>query len=129
MKYLLLLTILLSGCSNYPLQTNLDKNNFTEYFSISGVEYYTASALHNYHVEQLGLVEGESCQSAKNLPPAEQQQAKITAKRKAAALNANGIIIRSCIAPPASKSCLSSYVCYGDAIKVTPLTSSNNDSQ
>ena len=129
MKYLLLLTVLLSGCSTYPLQTNLDKDNFTDYFAVSDVEYYTTSSLQNDRVEQLGLVEGESCQTADNLPPAEEQQAKIAAKRKAAALNANGIIIRSCIAPPASKACLSSYVCYGDAIKVTPLTRSNDDSQ
>lgn len=129
MKYLLLLTVLLSGCSTYPLQTNLDKDNFTDYFAVSDVEYYTTNSLQNDRVEQLGLVEGESCQTADNLPPAEEQQAKIAAKRKAAALNANGIIIRSCIAPPASKACLSSYVCYGDAIKVTPLTRSNDDSQ
>jgi len=121
MKYLILLTILLSGCSKYPLQTNLDKDNFTNYFSVSSVEYYTPSELQNYQVEKLGLVEGESCQDAANLPPAEETQAKIAAKRKAAALNANGIIIRSCIAPPASKACLSSYICYGDAITVTPL--------
>ncbi|GIC77742.1 Rcs stress response system protein RcsF [Moritella sp. F3] len=129
MKYLLLLTILLSGCSTYPLQTNLDKDNFTDYFAVSDVEYYTTSSLLYSHVEQLGLVEGESCQTADNLPPAEEQQAKIAAKRQAAALNANGIIIRSCIAPPASKACLSSYLCYADAIKVTPLTSSSDDSQ
>jgi len=129
MKYLLLLTILLSGCTKYPLQTNLDKDNFTDYFSISGVEYYTTSELQNYQVEKLALVEGESCQSAANLPPAEEQQAKIAAKRKAATLNANGIIIRSCIAPPPSKACISSYVCYGDAITVTPLTSSNDDNE
>ncbi|SGY82800.1 Rcs stress response system protein RcsF [Moritella viscosa] len=128
MKYLILLTILLSGCSKYPLQTNLDKDNFTEYFSISGVEYYAADTLQNYQVEQLGLVEGESCQTADNLPPAEEKQAKIAAKRKASALHANGIIIRSCIAPPASKACLSSYVCYGDAINVNPLNRSNDDS-
>ena len=129
MKYLLLLTILLSGCSTYPLQTNLDKDNFTDYFAVSDVDYYTTSSLQRSHVEQLGLVEGESCQTADNLPPAEEQQAKIAAKRQAAALNANGIIIRSCIAPPASKACLSSYLCYGDAIKVTPLASSGDDSQ
>ncbi|QFI39072.1 hypothetical protein FR932_15010 [Moritella marina ATCC 15381] len=127
MKYLLLLTILLSGCSTYPLQTNLDKDNFTNYFAISDVEYYTTSSLQHSHVEQLGLVEGESCQTADNQPPAEEQQAKIAAKRQAAALNANGIIIRSCIAPPASKACLSSYLCYGDAIKVSPLASSSDD--
>ncbi|QUM75267.1 hypothetical protein HWV00_02930 [Moritella sp. 24] len=121
MKYLILLTILLSGCSKYPLQTNLDKDNFTNYFSVSSVEYYTPSELQNYQVEKLGLVEGESCQDAANLPPAEEKQAQIAAKRKAAALNANGIIIRSCIAPPASKACISSYICYGDAITVIPL--------
>jgi len=126
MKYLLILPIVLSGCSTYPLQTNLDKDNFTDYFSISKIEYYTTSTLQHNRVEQLGLVEGESCQTADNQPPAEELQAKIAAKRQAAALNANGIIIRSCIAPPASKACLSSYVCYGDAIKVTPLTSSDN---
>lgn len=127
MKYLLLLTVLLSGCSKYPLQTNLDKDNFTSYFAISGVEYYTPDMLHQARVEQLGLVEGESCQTAKDLPPAEEKQAKIAAKRQAAALHANGIIIRSCISPPASRACLSSYVCYGDAIKVTPFTHSHDD--
>lgn len=129
MKYLILLTVLLSGCSNYPLQTNLDKDNFTNYFSISGVDYYSTNELQNHQVEQLGLVEGESCQTALDLPPAEEQQAKIAAKRQAAALQANGIIIRSCITPPPSKACLSSYICYGDAIKVTPLTNSNDDNK
>lgn len=128
MKYLILLTILLTGCAKYPLQTNLDKDNFTHYFSISSVDYYTASELTSYQVQKLGLVEGESCQNADNLPPAEEQQARIDAKRKAAALHANGVIIRSCIAPPASKACLSSYVCYADAITVTPLTNSDDKS-
>lgn len=121
MKYLFLLCTLLTGCSNYPIHTNLDKENFTDYFAVSNVQYYQTEALQKYHVEQLGFVEGESCQQMLNQPPAEQEQAMIAAKRKAAALGANGIIIRSCITPPPSKTCHSSYVCYADAIIATSL--------
>ncbi|MFT5880501.1 MAG: RcsF protein [Moritella sp.] len=123
MKCLLLICVVLTGCSHYPIHTNLDKENFTDYFSISNVTYYQTKDLQKYHVEQLGFVEGESCQQMLNQPPAEQEQAMIAAKRQAATLGANGIIIRSCITPPPSKACHSSYVCYADAIIATSLLS------
>lgn len=116
------LSLLLSACSSYSFNSNLNKENFEHYFAVSNVDYYQTDQLAKFHVEQLGMVEAEDCQSLVNQPPAEKQQAMISAKRQAAKLGANGIIIDACIAPPRSKQCISSYICYASAIKVSPLT-------
>jgi RcsF protein len=129
MKYFPLLALLLSGCSNYPLHTNLDKENFTNYFAVSEVNYYDADGLGGYLVEQLGVVEGESCQAAPNQPPATKQIAMIAAKRRAAERQANGVIIRSCIELPSSNACYTGFLCYADAIKVTSLRGDDNTAQ
>jgi len=115
--------LLLSACSSYYFNSNLDKENFQAYFAVSNVEYYQADKLGDFYVAQLGMIEAEDCQSLANQPPAEKQQAMIAAKRQAAKLGANGIIIDACIAPPSSKLCISSYICYASAIKVSPLAS------
>lgn len=121
----LLLPFLLAGCSNYEFNTNLDKQNFSDYFAVSDVNYYEANALTDYYVEQLGMIETEDCQPNLDFPPAEQKNAMIEAKRAAAKLGANGVIVNSCIAQKPSNQCLTSYLCYSNAIKVTPLTSNS----
>ena len=117
------LSLLMSGCANYTFTSNLDKQNFDDYFAVSKVKYYQAEQLSQFYVQQLGMVEAEDCQTLANQPPASKQQAMISAKRQAAKLGANGIIIDACIAPVSSKQCISSYICYASAIKVSPLTS------
>lgn len=123
LKFTLILatTCLLAACSGYSFNTNLDKENFSDYFAVSQVSYYQADQLSDYYVEQMGVIETEDCQTSLMDPPAEKKKAMIAAKRIAAKKGANGIIIDSCIVPPSSKLCLSSYICYSSAIKVTPL--------
>ncbi len=124
MKKTFLLLLLLTGCSNYTVNTNLDKKNFTDYFAVSGVDYYQTDELVNKKVTHLGIIEGESCQENVKQPPPEANQAKIAAKRRAAELGANGVVIGACIEMEPSKQCVAGIRCFADAVIVTELQGS-----
>ncbi|PKF61832.1 hypothetical protein CW745_11005 [Psychromonas sp. psych-6C06] len=108
--------IILTGCSNYQFSSNLDKDNFEEYFKPSQVTVYSKSDLVNLDHQLLGAVEGSSCQQKSNQPPADIKEARTNARINAANMHANGIVFQSCINFEADKTCLSNVICYGQAI-------------
>ncbi len=110
--------LFLSACSNYQFSTNLDKENFDEYFKPSQVTIYQKSDLQELDYQLLGAVEGSSCQERENQLPADIKEARTNARINAANMNANGIVFQSCINFEADKICLSNIICYGRAIDV-----------
>jgi RcsF protein len=115
----LLSALFLSGCSHYKFSSNIDKENFDEYFKPSQVTVYTKSDLQNLNYKLLGAVEGSSCQEESNDIPADVKEARTNARINATNMNANGIVFQSCINFEADDVCLSNVICYGRAIHVT----------
>ena len=109
----------ISACSNFQFSSNLDKENFDEYFKPSKVTIYEKSELLKLEYEVLGAVEGSSCQEEVNDRPADIKQARTRARINAAELNANGIVFQTCINFEKDKSCISNIICYARALDVT----------
>ena len=109
----------MSACSNFEFSSNLDKENFTEYFKPSQVTIYEKSQLTGLDYTFIGTVEGSSCQEEANDRPADIKQARTNARIQAANLNANGIVFQSCLTFPADSSCISNIICYARALDVT----------
>lgn len=109
---------LVIACSNYDFSSNLDKENFTEYFKPSEVTMYEKSQLADLDYTFISMVEGSSCQEEQNDLPANIKDARTKARIHAADLNANGIVIQSCLNFEPDDTCLSNVICYARAIKV-----------
>ena len=112
------LIILLSGCSNYQLTSNVDQDNFNTYFKPSEVTIYTKSELSNLEYTVLGAVEGSSCQEEAKDLPADIKQARTKARINASEMHANGVIFQSCLNFQKDESCVTNVICYGRALEV-----------
>ena len=115
---------LLTGCSNYQFNSNLDKQNFDEYFKPSQVTIYEKSELLNLNYETLGAVDGSSCQLKEKDIPANLKEARTNARINAANMHANGIVFQTCLNFEQDRTCVSNIICYGHALDVT---TSDND--
>ncbi|WP_354622827.1 Rcs stress response system protein RcsF [Psychromonas sp. MME2] len=110
--------IFTTACSNYDFTSNLDKENFTDYFKPSEVTIYSKEQLPKLDYTFIATVEGSSCQEEANDRPADIKEARTKARIQAADLNANGIVIQSCLSFEADETCLSNIICYAQAIHV-----------
>ncbi len=115
---MLLITALLSACAQkYSVTTNVDKENFKEYFSPSKVKIYQNEQDISGEFKLIGLVEGDDCQRKAHLAAPDEIIARTQARKKAFDNGANGIIFTSCI-DIESKSCVAQRVCYGKMYKI-----------
>lgn len=117
-RLILMMPLIASGCANYAFNSNLDKENFDEYFKPSSVNVYQSSALDELNYLSLGTVEGESCQLDINQPIPTAAQARTEARRKVADMGGNGVVFDSCSELANPPGCLKQIVCYGQALKV-----------
>ncbi|MFT6986088.1 MAG: RcsF protein [Psychromonas sp.] len=111
--------LLLSACSNFQFSSNLDKDNFNEYFKPSQVTVYEKSQLAALDYTFIGTVEGSSCQENANDRPADIKQARTNARINAAGKNANAIVFQSCLTFDPDKVCISNIICYGQTFHVS----------
>ena len=116
-SYLLAAT-LLTGCSGYSFHTNLDKENFDEYFKPGSVRIYEQSELADLNYLYLGTVEGESCQSDANQAVPNAGEARTLARRRVADMGGNGVSFDKCAEFSDVPGCLKQVICYGQALKV-----------
>nr|WP_285817648.1 Rcs stress response system protein RcsF [Echinimonas agarilytica] len=110
----------LVGCANnYDVSTNLDKENFTEYFKPSQVQVFESDQIPSGY-KNIGSIEGMSCQQAENDVPAATADARTQARIAAANLKANGIVIDVCETEYNTESpqCLTLVTCYARALAV-----------
>ncbi len=114
--FVLPLLLLLSGCSSYSFHTNLDPENFKEYYKPSGVTKVDDEILQNKPYKNKGMVTGLSCQARKNDPVATAAEARTDAKIKAVDLNANAIRFKKCVRLENTPACAVSWSCYADAL-------------
>jgi len=106
-----------SCTTNYTVSTNLDKQNFTDYFAPSKVTIYEKESEIKGAYKALGLIEGEDCQLKAHLAAPDKVLARTHARAKAYELGANGIIFSGC-AMIESQHCIAQLVCYGQMYKV-----------
>jgi len=114
--------VLVSGCSNYQVNSNIDKENFDTYFKPSQVQVYDKKELLDLEYTVLGAVEGSSCQEKSIDIPANEKDARTNARINAADMNANGIVFQTCLNFKQDETCVSNVICYGRALDVTELS-------
>ncbi|KFZ36077.1 hypothetical protein HR45_18540 [Shewanella mangrovi] len=121
MKYLIpvVSVLLLSACSSdYVFKSNLDADAINDYFKPSQVKLFDKSMPSGPYVA-LGMIEGSDCQIDQNAAPASLANARTDARRKAADMKANGLIIKKCAeVPEPAQGCFTRTLCVGQAIKL-----------
>ncbi|EKT4485958.1 MULTISPECIES: Rcs stress response system protein RcsF [Shewanella] len=117
--FLSTLVLLLGGCAGeYSFNSNLDSQAIQEYFKPSEVQLFDGSRPTGQY-EVLGLVEGNACQSELDGVPASMADARTEARRAAADMKANGLIIKNCVeTQEAAAGCYTSAMCVGQAIRL-----------
>ncbi|MGB0893504.1 MAG: Rcs stress response system protein RcsF [Parashewanella sp.] len=122
MKKLILIPLMLglNACtSSYTFNSNVDSAAIKEYFKASNVTLFERGQFPSKNYQQLGLVEGESCQIAINDKPAELSQARTKARRHAADLGANALLVKHCaVINTRSAECITQVICSGLAVKI-----------
>ncbi|GGA79917.1 hypothetical protein GCM10011369_22380 [Neiella marina] len=122
-KLPLLLVVMLSACAgDYDVNTNLDPQNFKEYFKPSEVKLYPPSELPQ-EAQRIAAVSGFSCQESGNAVPASIADARTDARIKAANLGANALVVDVCETEQDTESpaCVSLVSCYARAFSI-PVT-------
>jgi RcsF protein len=118
----ILLVLLTASCATInDISTNLDRENFKNYFSPTTIKMVTSEKEFTGHYKFLGLVEGESCQEKAYHAVPNEIDARTEARRQAYKIQANTIIFSQCVmieTDKAAKYCVASTVCYGRAYKV-----------
>jgi len=114
--------LILSACSTqYTVSTNLDKENFQNYFSHAQVEVVKDEQELTGRYKLIGLVEGQSCQAKPHHAAPDKIAARTNARRQAFRQQANAIIFTGCALIPDDKvnrQCVATMVCYGKAYQV-----------
>ncbi|MGN1394285.1 MAG: Rcs stress response system protein RcsF [Succinivibrionaceae bacterium] len=114
----LLISIGIVGCSSFSFETNLNQQKFSEYFNVANIQVYNNAELHELNYIDIGTVEGISCQVKPDDPRASYPEARQEARKKAAEMEANGIVYSTCIELENTLGCESSVSCYARAIYV-----------
>ncbi|WP_448549901.1 Rcs stress response system protein RcsF [Thalassotalea fusca] len=110
---------LLSFCaSHYEVSTNLDRENFVQYFAPAKVKIFKSEQDIQGKYVAVGRVEGEDCQEKAHHAIADEQIALTDARRKAFNLGANAIVFSGC-ATVTTKQCVSQKICYGRTFKIS----------
>ncbi len=120
--------LIVSCSSKFDTSTNLDAENFTNYFAPSNVTIYTSTNEFKTQYKYMGLVEGENCQAKAHHAKPDDVMARTEARKKAYQLKANAIIFTGCALLPdesTAKQCVASTVCYGQAYYVEPTSPKN----
>ena len=109
---------LLSFCAtHYEASTNLDRENFIQYFAPAKVKVYESEQDFKGEYIEVGRVEGEDCQEKAHLAKSDEVIARTDARRKAFNQGANAIIFSGC-ATVSTKQCVSQTICYGRTFNV-----------
>jgi RcsF protein len=112
----------LSACSSqYTVSTNLDKENFKNYFSPAQVKVVKDEHEFVGRYKLIGMVEGQNCQARAHHAAPDQIAARTQARRQALKMQANAVIFTGCALikdDQANKQCAATLVCYGKAYQV-----------
>lgn len=124
-----LVTLLASCSTNYQVSTNLDKENFKNYFSAAEVSIYDTEQEITTRHKFVGLVEGQDCQTKSHQAAPDKIIARTQARQQAFVQGANAIVFSGCavFSPEQlaqlshsndAKQCHAIVICYGRAFIV-----------
>jgi len=85
-----------TSCSSQYVSTNLDKDNFSNYFSASKVRIYQSEKDIIGSYKLIGSVEGQDCQIKPHHAEPDKVNARTQARQQAFTLNANGVVFTGC---------------------------------
>lgn len=88
--------ILITSCSSRHISTNLDKENFSDYFSASKVKIYKQEKEIKTRYKYIGVVEGQDCQIKPHHAVPDEINARTQARHQAFEQQANGVIFTGC---------------------------------
>lgn len=112
----------LSSCTSYTFKSNLDPQNFVDYYKISSVEIVDKDYLDDKAYIVLANIKGISCQEQKRDMVANETDARIALRQEALKYHkANAVLLDKCIRikhEEADATCLESVTCYGQALQV-----------
>ncbi len=129
---LLCTSSILISCSNkYPVSTNLDKDNFSQYFSASKVKIYQDEKEITSAYKYLSVVEGQDCQQRPHHASPDKINARTQARQQAFNINGNGVIFTGCVEldneklaklnnSNDAKQCHAMVICYAKAFAIRP---------
>jgi len=109
--------LLLTGCSNFTVTTNIDKEKFKDYLSPQYVTIFENEAQLPAFNQYIGLVEGESCQLKPYLASPSKIDARTQARRRAYKMQANAVVFTGCTQNRTER-CNQLLVCFGKAYQV-----------
>ena len=95
--FIVLTTItLVTSCSSRHISTNLDKENFSDYFSASKVKIYKHEKDITTRHKYIDVVEGQDCQIKPHHAVPDEINARTQARHQAFEKQANGVIFTGC---------------------------------
>lgn len=108
-----------SSCSQkITVSSNLDPDNFRDYFSTSKVKIITDESELIKPYKFIGLVEGQSCQEKPHYELPDEITARTDTRNNAYKLHANAVLFTACTLienNEADKQCVATRVCYAKA--------------
>lgn len=111
--------LVVSGCESVSFSTNLDPQNFKDYYKPSMVELLSREDLNDHVYKSLGAVHGLSCQENDLQMPANEADARTDLKIKAADMGANALVVDKCVRVEHEDGvCKVSVTCYGQALVI-----------
>lgn len=127
---LLTLAFFVSACgTHYQVSTNLDKENFQQYFSASEVKIFESEQAMPSQRQFIGLVEGQDCQVKSHHAQPDKIIARTQARQQAYEKKANAVVFIGCAELSSkqlaqlsqsndAKQCHAITICYGKAFAV-----------
>lgn len=108
-----------AGCAQkITLNSNLDPDNFRDYFSASKVKIINDESELSTPYKFIGLVEGQSCQEKAHHELPDEITARTETRKNAYQLHANAVLFTACTLienNEADKQCVATRVCYAKA--------------
>lgn len=113
-----LIALLLCSCASITsVKTNLDGENFRNYFAPTSVEIFNDEQKFPSQYTFIAGVEGQSCQETPEHVVADEITARTDARKNAYQLKANAIVFSSCTTI-STKQCHQQVICYGKAYRI-----------
>lgn len=109
---------LLSGCTWFSFSTNVDPENFREYFKASGVSEITRAQMASLDAyDDLGMVESSDCMETEDDAAPSKGVAMKTLLEQASDKGADAVAGAKCVTVTDTLKCKEEITCYAQAIK------------
>jgi len=134
---MLLIASFLSSCSSHYVSTNIDEENFSNYFSASKVTIYESEKTIPTRYKLIGSVEGQDCQIKAHHAEPDKVNARTQARQQALKISANAVVFSGCTTlnqtqlaqlsqSNDAQQCHAIVICYAKAYAIETKSTSND---